>query len=307
MKALHYFIIIVIFLLVYPIEVSIEAGVTAEDWNRLGVWINNNLSGNFTPLSVYLPTFLIFMMPFVALSNALGISIAWFQVVIFSMATGSLLFITHRFNGFRSMLVLSMLMLSGLLYSIWSTALIPQTLDIILFSGFMYFYFKKEYPLATALLVLLGYNHLFGVIFFLITFVFSALYRREFLKFWMLAFILSTPAFYLYDIPMLLGLREFTAGVPNIIITEWQIWNTAETLYFSEPFNILLFSGLTIPAFLYALYKYRKQFKLDEKQKFYLIWILCFIPTIYFSFFRAWTYLIIPMMLLGASAFHEIL
>jgi hypothetical protein len=300
------FLIVILFLLVYPIEVSIDAGVTAEDWNRLGVWVNDDLTGAWTPLSTYLPTFLVFMMPFVLLSNVVGVSIAWFQVVLFSLATGSLLYITNKFHGFEPMFALSIIMMSCLLFSIWTTALIPQTLDIILFSGFMYFYFNKKYPLATALLVLLGYNHLFGVIFFLITFVFSALYRREFIKFWIVALILCIPAIALYDIPMFFGMRNFTAETPNIVQTEWQIWNTPETLYFSEPLHILMFSGFLIPAFIYALYKWRKQFKLDDYQKFYLIWALCFIPTAYFCFFRTWTFLIIPMMLFAASAFQEV-
>ena len=298
-----------ILLLSFAINNTINAGITAEDWNRHGPWTEALLAGKPIPLSVYPPAFHIFMAPFVWL---FGDQIAWMQIVLAALVNFTLLFIVHKYHGQTATLVMAILMLSNLCFLIYYDSLTPQTLDIVLFPIFMHLLITKRYALAILPLVFIGYSHQFGFVFLVAATIYSLVYKREFIKFLMVAYILLIPMIYFQFVPFVMQVlfdqSAIRAIIPNsgMVNVDYQMFATAETLYFEQPLNLLAFTGFTLPLALYTIYrlfKDRKTYKLSDSQKFYIIWAICFIPALYFSIWRGMSYEVVPLMLLTASLF----
>jgi hypothetical protein len=299
-----------VLLLSFAINNTWNAGVTAEDWNRHGPWVQSYIEGNPIPLDVYPPAFHLFMVLPVIL---LGDNIAWFQIVLAALVNFTLLFIVHKYHGQTATLVMAILMLSNMCFLMYYDSLTPQTLDMVIFPIFMVLIMEKRYWLATAGLVFLGYLHLYGIVFLLIATIYSFFYKREYLKYLMVAYILFIPLVIFQYIPFIEGTQQIYAPDKNLyeagLRDVWyQAWATEETLYFEKPWNLLMFTGFTIPMALYTIYRFykdRKQFKLDEYQKFCIIWAICFIPAMYMGIWRGTSYMIVPLMFLIASLFRE--
>lgn len=274
-------------------------GAAAEDWNRHSVWVQRLIKGDFTTIYEYPPFFHLFMIPFVLLLND---SIKYFQIIFAILVIASMSYYLYKKEGKNAMILAFFLFSTSIVFQIYFFTLTPQVLDYILFPLIIMAYFNKKYFITSLGLVALMYNHLAGIAFFLVFLVYSLFYDKRYLKYLLLVVILSLPIFYIY---YSWNFISFCSEITGKYFWETgQLWQTGWDLQFTGVwYKFLFYTGLAIwvllPISLYFLIK--NKFKLNDLQKFYLVWILCFLPLLFFNVWRGMSYLIIPLTILEAS------
>lgn len=295
-------ILLVVVILLPTITTTIEKGVTAEDYNRHGPWAAAWLSGAPVPLSVYPPLFHIFLVPFLLL---LGNSIAYLQIALIAGVSATLLYLADKNHGRIAAYLTAGGMVSANIYNLYYSSLTPQTLDMILFPFALLFLSQGKYLKTSLLLIALFYNHSIGAIYFGIVLIIALLTNRKYLRWLPLVILAAAPVLTSYYLPQLLGANDTFSGasLPNEIEVKNQMWATYETVFYMFPIeHFIIFNGLIVvllPVTVWSLWKRRN---LDRWQFYYAIWFFAFVPLCFFNLFRAWTFMLVPLLMFEASA-----
>jgi hypothetical protein len=260
------------------------------DWNvKHKVWIDQYLHGNFTQLSEYPPLFHFLMLPFVYFFSN---SIKYLQPVFSILVTSSLLYLTYKLFDFPAMVITGFIFSFSATFIEYSLIFMPQTIDLILFPIAFLLLSKKKYLSTAALSLFLFYNHTFGIIFFSILLIYSYFYRKEYLRYSIVVFILGFPSLFYLD--FLVGLIPFT-----IYKLTDGIAYMPQALY---PISHLLlnsvFLWILLPLTIYGCYKLKFH---NKNYIFLLIWILSFEPLILLDFERWFAMFLIPLAILEGS------
>lgn len=288
-------------------------GVSHEDWNRHSVWIKNIINGNFSTIYDYPPYFHLTMIPFVLL---LGENIRFMQIIFAVLTTAMILYFAYEMENKYVMIFLSILLGTNIVFITFNSQLVPQTLDYYIFPLVVMSFFKKKNFIASAGLISLIYNHLVGIFFLGIIFIYSIFKRKDFLKYFIFIVICCLPIFFIYYLPNLIDIIRFFDGkvdnnmfivggnaTTNFTETGQMFENSWSKQFVSPIENFFIFNGFIawslLPFSLYILY--RKKFKLSEMQIFYIVWCLCLMPMIIFNALRWSSYFMIPFSLLIVS------
>jgi len=229
--------------------------------------IQRLLSGNAAPLFAY--------PPFFTLSMSL---VAWMptqvlEILISSALFGSILFFTYRIKGAIISSIVGLMLISSSVFLSYSLSLAPTVIDIILFLLVSLFLYEKKPAPASVVMIFLMYNHALNIFWFLIVLAYSLIYRKEYLKYLGIIFILSLPVLYAFTLPNIVGTSIFSQGFISYSYSDPFLKSLMSPLQ-----QLLSFSGialwLMLPVTIYSMYRFRKFSEIDA---FCFFWMLSFI------------------------------
>lgn len=315
----YFFIVCIILLLSTAIPTTLNYDkVSSEDWNRHSIWIGRILKGDFTTIYEYPPFFhLIMALPVYFFKE----NIRYLQVVFAVLTSASILYFIYKKYGKLPMIIASFLLATNIVFLTFNSQLIPQVLDYILMPLIVLAYFKGKYFTTSLGLIFLIYNHLVGIFFFGIFFVYSLLWNRKYLKYLLLVVILSSPIFYIHYLPNFMDIARFFQGdtsgnmfiVGRNITTNFsatgQMFQGEWDKQFTQPLvNFFAFNGFIMWAILpFIIYLLIKEKQIDDWQRFYLVWCICLMPMILFNVLRWSSYFLMPLMLFEVSVIAKAL
>lgn len=283
--------------------------ITAEDWNRHSVWVQNYIDGSLESFWEYPPLFHLFMIPFVV---ALGDLVKYTQIVLSVISIFAILFVTWKLENKVAVLLMTYILVTSIIFLQYAPALMPNAFDYFLFMFTGYFLLDKKYFKTTLCLTLLFYNHLSALLFFPMIFVYSFNEDKRMLKWLVLVLLLSTPVILSYHVPQIVHLYQIMSGQVDTIVGQDILNSFAETgqiftnnwdkQFISNPLNFVMFSSVFLWILLpVSIYYWLKNKTITRTQKFYFVWFLFLLPLIFYNIWRWFSIAFIPLSLLVSS------
>ena len=272
--------------------------ITATDWvYRHSVWIDRYINGDFSSIFQYPPLFHFLMLPFVYFH----FPVVYLQIVFAVLSLFGILYTAYKLENETTLVLMAMFLASSLAFMMFSSALMPQSLDYFLFPLTCIFYFKKKYAPTILILIIMFLMHILGIVFIFILFLHSLLTRKyKFTKILFIILIILVSIFYYY---------YFIASYEVDVKWDVKAQEKWESDYIFPIYKFFIFSGsMTWLSLVFSIYFVTmKKVKLNEKHLLYLIWALSFIPLSFFGFgiWRATSYSIIPLSYLVASIYSN--
>lgn len=251
----------------------------------------NYISSNYTYLSLYPPIFHILLVPFVYTNTYI-----YLQPALLLILVSVLLYFSYRMDGSNAMIITGFLLFSSIAFMWYYIALSPQLLDMIIFPLTALAFFSDKYLLASIGLIALFYNHVFGIFFFLVIFMYALIFKRDFIKYSLAAFIAGIPPMSISAYPAFMSL--FQSNIINIITTQ----NNYDPIFWSNIPNFIVWSGsymwFVLPLVIYSMYKFKS---FQKKHVFYFLWVAVFLIGMYVAFSRWIPLFIVPFILFEGS------
>lgn len=246
--------------------------ITASDWlYRHSVWTASYLRG-VDAIYEYPPLFHWLMLPFVAMN----FPVVLFQILFSVLNVLVIYWFLKKFENDDALIYAMLFCASSLIYMQFSSALMPQALDLLLFLPIVYFYTNRKPYKSLLIFIPLFLLHMTSLIFAFLMFAWS-LYKRDFRYAALLVVVVLafSPLYYFYVVPPTY-IDRISVAVPWDMEAQikWESWFYDPWWHFFATSGIL--AWLYLPK---ALYIIKRNIKLSEMQKFYLLWILCFLPT----------------------------
>lgn len=291
-------------LIILPIVNSTLASdeITSTDWvYRHTVWIDYYLKGDFSPALQYPPLFHFLMLPFVAA----GFAIKYMQIVFCVLNLVAVYYFLKHAESESTLLITFMLLATSVTFVGYSSALMPQALDYVLFPMMILLYLKGKDNAAVLVGAAIFAMHLSGLLFMGIIFLHALITKNRAWKKYLIAALILVPIFFYYEtvaVSLQHDMIEFTWDA--VAQAEWES-------QFLEPLKFIIYSGFMLYVlFPFAVYgAIKKKFKFTKTQLLYIIWIAVFL-LMAFSHFGVWrmvSYLILPFSLLTASLVSPLL
>lgn len=273
--------------------------IGSTDWvYRHTIWIDHYLQGSIRPIFDYPPLFHWLMAPFVAINFPMK----WMQVVFSVLTISGILFYLKKCESEKMMMYSLMMLATSVTFVEYAGSLMPQGLDYFIVPFMLYFYFRGKDKYTILLGLFISGMHMTGQMFLFMFFIHSLVVRKKNWKIYLVVLILLTPIFIYYSYGTWLGIKSDLQVIQMQYDMEAQMeWDSQ---YF-QPINFIIYSGFLAYILLpYAVKNlWKGGWKLTDKEKFYLIWILSVIPIGFggMGMWRMISYQVVPIIFLIGS------
>ena len=303
-------VLVFAFALMPVIQTTLTLGrPSGEDWNRHSLMIEDYMSGDLDKIVDrfigYSPTFHFLMMPFYAITGFDYIQ--YVQPIFAFLCVLVFLILAENFTTRTGVIISGMFLVTSVAFNQFSGALLPQTIDYIVFPMVVGLLLKKRYTSCAIMTFFALTMHISGIFFIAPIWIYSLIADRKYIPYLFVACVVGTivlapSMWYALDIVNITNLD----GNFNVVDTPigfmpstTQAWLTEWDYFFAYPwYNFLLFGGgllfVTLPLTIYSMKKY------PHYNKYHLLlalWFLGTLPLIRFNWWRWWSFAVLPASL----------